>query len=338
MNRSKITRILLRGALSSAVLGLVFMVVALLPGSVEGTYNNFLWSCMCDGKHIMRLQRDTVVLYHENHLPARIWGRYETRADGVVEFYSAPWQEGEKEKLVMKGYPHLLVTKFVSEEEGRLRWEWKLPAIGQSAAMIRDQEITEDLPGRKGRLKRRVFDRDLKPLRHEAKLAKDQWRTVPDDEVPMQVYQAIRLYPDHSWRPRRKKGIATLGWYHEPAGKGEDLVPRSYAVGKRLGEADSGQARFASVMEQALVWNSDADAMLRHHLDLILVCGDHCHPVEYESGEANGEGPEGDRFRITEPMEIWDLTGMVLTSDGTMGTSLDKQILDFLRKATAGSQ
>lgn len=320
MNWKNSIRVILRGTLVSlAVAGLLGMA-AFLPGSVEGSYNNFLITCMCNGRNIVNMRDNRMVTYHANHQPAEMLGSYVTRKDGVVEFYLMPGLSRGDDQPMMRAYPYLLITKFVDEEDGNVRWQWKLPAIGEIASMVRDQEIIEDVPARKGQQKRKVYDRDFKLLRHEAKERRNPWKQVAGDEVPLIVYSAHRPYPDSTLPRGAGKRL--------PGREFQQVIYREYDLREKLMETEISQAGFEKMVDEALPHDSSVDSLYREHMDLILGVANRLYLVEYESGEVNGAGPEGDRFRITP------LSGMT-SGDWPIGTSYDDEILELLRKATA---
>lgn len=328
----KITgRAILRGALVVLCLGALAGMAAFLPGSVEGNYNNFVTTCMCDGRNVLNVRANHMVGYHSNHQPAEMLGSYVTRRDGVVEFHLPPSLAADDGQPFMKAYPYLLVTKFVHVADGEVRWQWKMPPFGIDN-MIRDQEICEEVPGRKGVQKRKIYNGDFEVIRHEKKELKNPWKQVPEDEVPIRIFPARRI--DMDIAAERKDAADAMAFLIPLTPPSEDwplTARRAYRPGDMLMEAEVSRARFDSVFQEALLVDSSGDSLRRACVELIVMVDGFCYLIEYENGEANDGESGDDRFRIMPQTP----RPLLRSEARPFGTSHDREILTLLRKATA---
>lgn len=170
----RLRRILLRGFLILVLLGASFLGVAFLPGEVEGNYRGIASSCGCDGITFLNLREGKMITYYSAHPPAWLSGRYQ-KADGAVKLYLGGEQLKDKETLLMRAYPRFLITKFVDDEENKEYWCWKWPAIGRIGESLRTQEVSAMFTEEGNVRRRNVFDCDLKFLRSEILIGKNQW-------------------------------------------------------------------------------------------------------------------------------------------------------------------
>lgn len=153
----------------------VFFGVAFLPGSVEGNYRGIASSCGYDCITFINLRMDKVMTYHTAHDPAYLIGRYEQATDGSVQIFLYELRDHNREKLIMKAYPRMFITRFVSQTEDKEYWRWKWPGLGQIGEAIRGQDIVALELHENGPMTRDVFDGRLKLLRTEVKIGPNQW-------------------------------------------------------------------------------------------------------------------------------------------------------------------
>jgi hypothetical protein len=81
----------------------------------------------------------------------------------------------EPEKLFMKAYPRLLITKFVGQSDGEVYWCWKWPLFGVTKEAYKSQEISSIILERDGSTKRLIYDQDFRLIRREIKTGPNQW-------------------------------------------------------------------------------------------------------------------------------------------------------------------
>lgn len=145
------------------------LVLAVIPGKLEGVYREFGISCLCEGIHFMHFRDGRLLWYASEHPPATLVGRYEGSRHGSIHVYRAPFEEGEDEALMLKAYPRLLFTKFEHVPSGKIEWVLKSPLTTDLKRIIASQGIESTFVTDEGRLVKTLYDRQLKFLRYETK-------------------------------------------------------------------------------------------------------------------------------------------------------------------------
>lgn len=166
------TRWVWKAGLILAVLTVVFIGVGMLPGRVEGVYAGRIYQCACDSFNFMQLRDGQVVVYSSNHAPAELFGRYEVRDDGGVDFYMTPLRTGEPEKVAYHATPRLWFSRFDGFDDGSIMWLLKRPQIGKVAKIIREQEVEQVTMPTDDLMVRTTYDSSLTVLRVEKKAIK----------------------------------------------------------------------------------------------------------------------------------------------------------------------
>jgi hypothetical protein len=148
-----------------------------MPRKLEGIYRQGP-ECMCDCVHFSDYRDGRVILYGTGHPPAEMVCRYETDENNVSTIHLLAQKEGEADTPLLKAYPRLLFTRFVSIEDGTTRWDWKWPAFGAVAKALKEQEITSSKLRNDRALVTTYHDRSLNPIRSETKLPRFPARGV----------------------------------------------------------------------------------------------------------------------------------------------------------------
>lgn len=112
----------LAAASLALVLSCGFMVVAWLPGEVEGVYNP-LSSCGCVCDQFMEWREGRVIVHVMETEPSVCVFRYERNAKGVIEVRTVG-DPGLAECMAV-AEPHLLLTVFRYPKSGTTDWRWK---------------------------------------------------------------------------------------------------------------------------------------------------------------------------------------------------------------------
>ena len=164
MIRTSIARWIRRVVLVVALGTSVFLAVAFMPGSIEGNYRGGM-DCMCDSWNFLRYSNGRVVLYESNHPPAFYVGPYEKCPDGSIRVFFQP-SESERSQELYRAYPRLLVTKFVSVNDGSVSWLWKRPLVGKTKLTVMNHEI-ESTAIHADRMVRTFYNNEFEVLRRE---------------------------------------------------------------------------------------------------------------------------------------------------------------------------
>ena len=130
---------LVRALVVVCAIAAIFVGIACLPGSIEGTYRGV--NCMCDSVNVTRFQNGRIVSYESAHPPAQLMGRYEIASDGATEVFLHSFKYGEKEKLWFRAFPHLWFARAVDAESGSVDWLVKRPLYGVAKQSVEKQEI-----------------------------------------------------------------------------------------------------------------------------------------------------------------------------------------------------
>jgi hypothetical protein len=155
----------LRTCLILLILGSLFTGYALLPGSIEGNYR--FATCMCDSFNFIQYRDGNTVLYSCGHHSSDWIGRYEQAGDGCIHVFLRPADEAKPEILLFRAYPHRLVTRFVSADDGSSSWCIKRSLVGKAMETCLNQEITTTKIHPDRSITKTYFDRDFKQLREE---------------------------------------------------------------------------------------------------------------------------------------------------------------------------
>jgi hypothetical protein len=153
----------------------LLLLMAFLPGTVEGNYRGIASSYSSDTDTFWNFRENKIVSYHVPNPPADLSGRYKREKDGSVSVYLTHFWEDEGEKLIMRGYPRLLFTRFVSVDGGEVWTCIKWPLIGESSKAMRDYEIVSYLLRHDGVLSRQVYNNEFQLLRRETKTGPNQF-------------------------------------------------------------------------------------------------------------------------------------------------------------------
>jgi hypothetical protein len=175
MNWKRAIRIVCKWLLLTFSLVALLILVAFFPGQFEGNYREFASSYSSDTDTFMNFRDNRMVSYHVPNPPAFLSGRYKREKDGSVSVYLTHMREDEGEKLFMRAYPHLLFTKFVAVDGGKIWMCPKWPTFGDSSKAMRDYEIVSHHLGSDGVLRRQVFNNRFQLIRREIKTGPNQF-------------------------------------------------------------------------------------------------------------------------------------------------------------------
>lgn len=167
MKRRRVFKVLLRVSIGLGVLALLVVGIGMLPGKIEGAYQDLGQQCMCDSVNFMQFRDGKVILYRSNHPPANLIGRYVSSADGSVSVYLSSNREGEPETFLLTASPRLWATKFFGMDGDKVEWHRKKAVSGIMATTIRDHEIVSIMIQDDRSVLKTFYDSDLKEIRVE---------------------------------------------------------------------------------------------------------------------------------------------------------------------------
>jgi len=169
MNRPRIITALKRSVIGLLAVAAIMGGIALLPGTIEGSYRGMATPCMCDSVNFLRIYDGKLIMYRSNHPPADLVGRYDKNLDGSISGYMYPGREGEAEIQWFRATPHKLVSGIEVAVTGLAEWYRKSPERGKIRATIDAQEIVWTNTRRDGLIEYTFYDAGFKLLRKETK-------------------------------------------------------------------------------------------------------------------------------------------------------------------------
>jgi len=172
INPRVVFRWTLRTCLTLLILGSLLAGYALLPGSIEGNYNDPIAACACDSFNFIQYRDRRVISYSCGHQTAMWIGRYEQSGDGSVHILYRPADLSKPEMLIYRAFPHRLVTKFVRAYDGSVSWYFKRTLRGENMESCLNLEITTTTMHPDKSITTIHFDRDFRQLREEHKQPK----------------------------------------------------------------------------------------------------------------------------------------------------------------------
>lgn len=148
-------KIKLRSVVGIVVSILLFLGIALLPGRIEGIYRAEALagsSCMdCKSYFEIREGRGIhhVIVDGSIEVSSSLFMDYEIEPSGAIAIRLHPTKADEINPVIIRAYPHFLVTRFVSGEDHKSTWIWKVPTCfglreKLAAARIRDFNFGPD--------------------------------------------------------------------------------------------------------------------------------------------------------------------------------------------------
>ncbi|MDB6077989.1 MAG: hypothetical protein JWO82_1736 [Akkermansiaceae bacterium] len=156
---------LLKACRPLAILLTVFFGVSFLPGEFEGLYDADWSTCGCIGVDEYYEFRNGMMNYHayegyphEKPLSS-LYGNYVRSSDGSVEIRFSAERQGEEGKLFARAYPHFLVTRFVTVEDNKSRWKWKVPVMPKLRRWLEQQTMLEVIAV-EGGARRVIYDHE----------------------------------------------------------------------------------------------------------------------------------------------------------------------------------
>ncbi|RYD19514.1 MAG: hypothetical protein EOP88_18670 [Verrucomicrobiaceae bacterium] len=337
MFRKKIRRVTVLSLRVLLVVGGLLLVLALLPGSVEGNYKvggELVPQCLCTSKSMLRLESGQVILYQTGHPPAQIVGRYNTGKDGMVEIHRHALEEGAADILFAKVYPRYFFTLLVAEKSGNFHWLRKKPPAGWIGKVIQDQVICRSVLPSGSRLRRTVYDRDLKMLRMEASVGPDEWTEMKAGEpLPQAAFDWRRLEIFSSKQGSRRSRADAM---NDVSGQNDgEAVPLStYSPYWGLRSHGMSKAVFGSMMLELEKQDPSPDPPSHKVAEFIIRFEDKHYLVKYENNSHNTESAGNRHFRFL-PLATVDDSGksFTLSPEDAGGTSRNKEMLAILEQA-----
>ena len=169
MRKTRIIRALGRCGIGLLAVGAIVAGIALLPGTIEGSYRGLATPCMCDSVNFLRFHDGKLIMYSSNHPPANLVGRYEMNPDGAIDGYMFSCKEGVAEQKLFRATPHKLASGLEFAVIGFTGWYRKTPEEDKIRETINTQEIVLTITHRDGRIQNTFYDADFRILRSETK-------------------------------------------------------------------------------------------------------------------------------------------------------------------------